>query len=47
VRADLREALAALGYDADRVRPVLRELPDEGDIQELLRAALRLLAANR
>lgn len=47
VRADLREALAALGYDADQVRPVLRELPLEGEIEDLLRAALRLLAAGR
>ena len=47
VRADLREALVALGYDADQVRPVLRQLPPEGEIQELLRAALRLLAAGR
>jgi Holliday junction DNA helicase RuvA len=47
VRSDLREALAALGYDADQVRPVLRELPAEGEIQDLLRTALRLLAAGR
>jgi holliday junction DNA helicase RuvA len=47
VRADLREALVALGYDAEQVRPVLRQLPPEGEIQELLRAALRLLAAGR
>jgi Holliday junction DNA helicase RuvA len=47
VRADLREALVALGYDAEQVRPVLRQLPPQGEIQELLRAALRLLAAGR
>jgi Holliday junction DNA helicase RuvA len=47
VRADVREALVALGYDADQVRPVLRELPAEGEIQDLLRAALRLLSAAR
>ncbi len=44
VHADVREALVALGYDADQVRPVLRELPADGEIQDLLRAALRLLA---
>ena len=47
VRAELREALAALGYDADQVGPVLRELPADGEIEDLLRAALRLLAAAR
>lgn len=43
-RADLRAALAGLGYDADEVRHVLRELPDDGDLDALLRDALRLLA---
>ena len=47
VHADVREALVALGYDADQVRPVLRELPADGEIHDLLRAALRLLAAGR
>lgn len=47
VRTDLRDALVALGYDAEQVRPVLRQLPPQGEIQELLRAALRLLAAGR
>ncbi|HEX2042095.1 MAG TPA: Holliday junction branch migration protein RuvA [Acidimicrobiales bacterium] len=47
VRADVREALVALGYDADQVRPVLRELPADGEVQDLLRAALRLLSAGR
>lgn len=46
-RADLRAALAGLGYAPDEVSSVLRELPAEGEVDELLRAALRLLAAAR
>lgn len=46
-RADLREALAGLGYGADEVGEVLRELPADGDVEDLLRAALKLLAAVR
>jgi holliday junction DNA helicase RuvA len=47
-RADLRAALAGLGYEADEVRAVLRELPDDGDdLDSLLRDALRLLAVTR
>jgi holliday junction DNA helicase RuvA len=46
-RAELREALAALGYGADEVGPVLRELPPDGEVEDLLRTALRLLAAAR
>jgi Holliday junction resolvasome RuvABC DNA-binding subunit len=47
VRADLGAALAGLGYQADEVRDVLRELPPEGDVDTLLRDALKLLAAAR
>ena len=47
VRADVRAALAGLGYGPDEVGQVLRELPPEGDVQELLRSALKLLAAAR
>ena len=46
-RADLREALAGLGYGTDEVGSVLRELPAEGAVEDLLRQALRLLAAAR
>jgi len=46
-RADLREALAGLGYEAAEVAAVLRELPADGEIEDLLRHALRLLAAAR
>ena len=43
-RADVREALAGLGYGPDEVRDVLRELPADGDAAALLRDALRRLA---
>ncbi len=46
-RADLREALAGLGYGTDEVGAVLRELPADGTVEDLLRQALRLLAATR
>jgi Holliday junction DNA helicase RuvA len=43
--ADVREALAALGYGADEIRAAVAELPadDDGDVGELIRAALRSL----
>lgn len=47
VRSDLRTALAGLGYGPDEIGDVLRELPGEGDVEELLRTALKLLAAAR
>jgi Holliday junction DNA helicase RuvA len=47
VRADLGAALAGLGYQPDEVRDVLRELPSEGDVDTLIRDALKLLAAAR
>lgn len=43
-RADVRDALANLGYGADEVVDALRELPDEGDPAELLKVALQRLA---
>ena len=46
-RADVRAALAGLGYAPDEVSSVLRELPAEGEVDDLLRTALRLLAAAR
>ena len=45
--AELRVALAGLGYEAEEVRRVSRELPADGDLETLLRSALRLLAASR
>jgi len=46
-RTDLREALAGLGYEADEIGAVLHELPPDGEVEDLLRNALRLLAAAR
>jgi Holliday junction DNA helicase RuvA len=43
-RAELRAALDGLGYAPDEVREVLRELPEDGELDALLRDALRLLA---
>jgi len=43
-RADVRDALAGLGYQPDEVLAVLRELPAEGDASVLLRDALQRLA---
>ncbi|MDP8937264.1 MAG: Holliday junction branch migration protein RuvA [Actinomycetota bacterium] len=45
--AELRVALAGLGYEAEEVRRVAGELPADGDLETLLRSALRLLAASR
>ncbi len=45
VRADVRDALAELGYGADEIGRVLVDLPDAGDSSELLREALHRLAA--
>ncbi len=47
VRADLRTALTGLGYGPDEIGDVLRELPAEGDVEDLLRSALKMLAAAR
>jgi Holliday junction DNA helicase RuvA len=44
---EVGEALAALGYAPDEVRPVLQSLPAEERVEELLRLALRQLAARR
>jgi Holliday junction DNA helicase RuvA len=44
VRAEVRAALAGLGYGPDEVRQVLQSVPAEGATEEVLRAALRELA---
>jgi len=44
-RAEVRGALAGLGYGAEEVRGVLARIPAEGQVEDLLREALRLLAA--
>jgi Holliday junction DNA helicase RuvA len=46
-RAEVRAALAGLGYEADEVREALSGLPDAESVEDLLRAALRTLAAER
>ncbi|GAC1529078.1 MAG: Holliday junction branch migration protein RuvA [Acidimicrobiales bacterium] len=46
-RADVRTALAGLGYAADEVKEAMRVLPEEGAPGELLRHALRQLAGSR
>ena len=43
-RAEVRAALTELGYSTDEVRDALRELPDDGTVGDLLRAALKRLA---
>ncbi len=45
-RADVRDALAGLGYGPDEVAAVLRDLPDGGDTSVLLREALQRLAVS-
>ena len=46
-RAEVREALAALGYQPDEVRKAMGELPAEGDVRTLVRTALQTLGASR
>ena len=43
--ADVRDALSGLGYGPDEVAEAVRDLPDDVDAAELLRLALRRLAA--
>jgi Holliday junction DNA helicase RuvA len=42
--ADVRDALAGLGYGPDEIATTLRELPTDGDSSDLLRQALQRLA---
>lgn len=46
-RAELRAALASLGYGPEEVREALRALPADGDVAALLRMALQHLGAAR
>jgi Holliday junction DNA helicase RuvA len=46
-RAEVRAALAGLGYAPDEVRDAVQALADEGPVDELLRAALKQLAGAR
>jgi Holliday junction DNA helicase RuvA len=43
-RNEVRNALASLGYGVEEVREAVRTLPEEGAVEDLLRAALRQLA---
>lgn len=45
--ADVREALAALGYGAEEIRDTMRQLASGGDSESMLRDALALLGARR
>jgi Holliday junction DNA helicase RuvA len=44
--AEVREALAGLGYGTEEIREVLRELPSGADSATLLRDALKTLSKN-
>ncbi len=44
VKADVVEALTGLGYGHDEIRNVVASLPDDGDVSDLLKAALQQLA---
>ena len=46
-RAEVRAALAALGYQPDEVRRAMGELPADGDLRTLVRSALQTLGASR
>jgi Holliday junction DNA helicase RuvA len=46
-RADVRTALAELGYAPDEIRQATAALPDDGDAADLLRQALGTLATGR
>ncbi|HUF33108.1 MAG TPA: Holliday junction branch migration protein RuvA [Acidimicrobiales bacterium] len=46
-RADVREALAGLGYGLEEIRDVLADLPDGDDAAALLKHALQRLAVSR
>jgi Holliday junction DNA helicase RuvA len=46
-RSDVREALVSLGYGPDEIREALRDLPDDGDPQRLLKDALTRLSSVR
>jgi holliday junction DNA helicase RuvA len=43
-RAEVRDALAGLGYSSEEVRDVFAQLGEEGTVEDMLRDALRALA---
>ena len=46
-RAEVRAALAALGYQPEEVRRAMGELPAHGDVKTLVRTALQTLGSSR
>ena len=46
-RAEVRQALAGLGYGPDEIREAMAHVSDDGQVDDLLRAALRVLAVSR
>ena len=46
-RAEVRAALAALGYQPEEVRRAMGELPADGDVKTLVRTALQTLGSLR
>ena len=46
-RVDVRAALSSLGYGAEEVSQVVRDLPADGTVEELLTSALKQLAGTR
>jgi len=46
-RAEVRDALAGLGYSPEEVRQALARVPDEGRVEDMLRDALKVLATAR
>jgi holliday junction DNA helicase RuvA len=46
-RREVRAALASLGYGPEEIREAVRDLPDDGDVPLLLKAALHTLATVR
>lgn len=46
-QAEVKAALAGLGYSADEVREAVRSLPEDGAVEDLLRSALKQLASVR
>lgn len=46
-RTEVQAALAGLGYAADEIREVLRDAPDSASAEDMLRGALRQMAAAR
>lgn len=47
VKAEVRAALGALGYQPEEVRRAMSDLPSEGDVASLVRSALQSLGVSR